>query len=285
MPEDFFAGVEQLDADIGGIKAKTPTFYREARCFTAVFPARLLEIRRRLPDRRFVPAQVLPGIGAVHLTAFEYFDTDIGPYEEFAVGFLLNSEHFLQVPGYNLLRQLMQNSFCTYIHRLPVTTEVAMRGGVELYNYPKFMASIEFTDSADRVTCELAEADDLICRISGRKIPSARSAVMKYFARLYQFGQPQSAEFKLNARGYGMSLGHSKVTCELGDSHPLARELRSLLISMSPIAYVYIPDMQAILYGPDHLSLASVALFMERVLGVSTSELAALVEKSREGDG
>lgn len=273
-----------MDASIGGIRAKTPTFYRAARCFTAVFPARLLEMYRRIPDRRFVPVQVLPGIGAVHLTAFDYLDTDIGPYREFSVGFLLNSEQFMRVPCYNLLRQLAQNSFCTYIHRLPVTTDVALRGGVELYNYPKSMATIEFEDSKDTISCELAGDGEMVCRISARKIPAARKAVMKAFCHLYQFGQPQFAEFKMNARAYGMSLGHSKLECELGDSHEMARELSSLLISTSPITYVYVPDMQAILYGPEHLSLASLSLFLGRGLGVQLPGLASQAERPGGAD-
>ena len=282
MPEDFFSGVDQLEADIAGVRSKTPTFYRDARCFTLLLPARLLALRRLLPDTRFVPAQVVPGIGAVNLTAFEYYDTDINPYNEFSVSILLNSNQFLQIPGYNALRQMLQNCFNVYIHHLPVTTEVALEGGIQLYNYPKFMASIDFSDTEEWVTCQLAVGEDLICRTKGRKIPAPRSDTMKYICHLYQYQQPQYAEMKVNARQYGMAFGQGNAELEVGTSHPVARELSSLLVSEKPLVYIYVPSMQAILYGPEHISLASVAFFMEQGLGLSLRDLAGLTKAKKK---
>jgi len=280
---EFFSGVDQVEASIAGHRAKMPVFYRDARAFTLVLPANLLALRRIMPDRRLVPAQMLPGVGAIHLTAFEYYDTDIEPYNEFAVGVLLNSQQFLQIPGYNMLRQLLQNSFCTYIYHLPVTTEIALRGGIDLYNYPKFMASIDFEDTEEWVTCELAADDDLICRLRGRKIDANRSAVQKYFCSLYQFQQPQGAEFKVNARKLAMAMGPGNAELVVGPSHPVGRELKSLLLSTTPLMYIYQPSIQAILYGPEHLSLASIAMFLEQGYGVSLDELSVLLEREKAG--
>jgi hypothetical protein len=281
---DFFDGVEQVEASIAGEQARMPVFYRDARSFTVVLPANLMALRRIMPDRRFVPAQMLPGVGAVHLSAFEYFDTDIHPYKEFAIGVLLNSGQFLQVPCYNILRQLMQNSFSTYIHHLPVTTEIALRGGVDLYNYPKFMASIDFEDGQEWVSCEVSVEGDLILRLKGRKVPANMSAVQKYFCNLYQSGQPQGAEFRINARKMGMAPGFGNAELVIGQSHPVARELNSLLLAPRPLLYIYQPSIQAILYGPEHLSLTYISMFLERY-GVSLDELAALLERERSGAG
>jgi len=280
MEGDFFEGVEQIEAVMAGRKAKTPTFYRDARSFTLIFAAKLLALKRLMPDPRYIPAQILPGIGAVHLTAFEYYDTDIDPYNEFAIGVLLNSPYFLQIPCYNELRQLIQNSFYTYIHHLPVTTEIALRGGIDLYNYPKFLASIEFEDYAEWITCRLSENGQSICNLHGKKIPATRSGTMKFFCQLYQFKQPQSAEFKVNARQYAIVPGWKNSRIELG-SHSIAQELKELLISTTPLLYIYIPSMQAILYGPEHLSLAAIGLFMERGLGIPPAKLAKLLSQPR----
>jgi hypothetical protein len=273
MKGDFFEGVEQVEAFLLGEKVKLPVFYRSARSFTAVFPASLFSLRRMVPDRRFVPAQLLPGVGGIHLTAFEYYDTDIHPYNEFAVGVLLNAPRFLQVPGYNALRQLVQGEFYTYIHRLPVNTEISLRGGVDIYNFPKFMAEITFTDTAEEVTCELREGGDLICRLSGRKVEARRSGVMKYFCHLYQSKQPQMAEFKINARAYTILPGPGNARLELGTSHPVAAELSRALLAPVPLIYIYNPDMQGILYGPDHLFMPLIYRMIRDNLGVDLESL------------
>ncbi|MBC7247194.1 MAG: acetoacetate decarboxylase family protein [Actinobacteria bacterium] len=275
MHHDFFDGVEQVEAQLVGKEAKLPVFYRSARAMTAVFPATVLALKKLIPDPRYSPAQMVPGIGALHLTAFEYYDTDIEPYNEFAIGVLLNDPHVLPVPGYNLLRQLIRMNFYTYIHHLPVNTEIALRGGIDIYNYPKFLADIAYTDSEQEVTCDLSQGGDLILRLTGQKISAARSGIMKYFCHLYQFKQLQGAEFKVNAIRYALVPAPGKVRLELGTSHPVAEELRRTLLTTQPLIYIYMPEIQCILYGPDRLSLPLLVRLLRENMGISLEELAA----------
>ncbi len=256
MNEDFLSGVAQSEANIAGVSAKIPIFYRDARAFNGLFPANYFKLKRMLPDRRFVPAQVLPGVGAVSFSALEYYDTDIGPYNEFSIGILLNSYQFQPIPGYNLLRQYLQDYYYVYIYHLPVTTEVALRGGIDFYNYPKFMADINFSDTADEVICELAERGQKILELRGRKIPAPRSSLIKFFCHLYQDKQPQYAEFKVNALEMGQVLGPADVSISFGDSHPIARNFSDILLSERALMYIYLPKIQAILYGPQQLSFS-----------------------------
>jgi len=283
MGEGFFDGVEQFEAFIGDKLVKSPTFYRDAASFTLILPANLMALRRILPDPRLVPAQVLPGVGAVMLTALDYKDTDLGPYKEFSLGIALNSPDFLQIPCYNFVRQALRGTFHSYIQQLPVTTEIALRGGVDLYNFPKFIARIDLDDDDGWTTCEVSEGDDLICRVKCRRVPTPRSGIIKMISSTYQFQQPQSCELKINANGYAMTAGRGNAELVVGESHPVARELSGLLLSTTPIAYTYVPNMEAILYGPEHLSLAAIGMFLERACGLSMDDLRALVESRKAG--
>jgi len=280
MSDKFFEGVDQIKARLAGVECKMPVFYRSARMFTLIFPARLGALRSLLPDRRFKPGTLMPGVGAVHLTAFEYYDCDIGPYNEFAVGALLASPDFARVPGYNVTQQLLQNSFHTYILELPVTTEVARKAGVDLYNYPKFLASIDFQDRPDELSCTLAENSELICRLTGKKLGTKPNGVMQNFCHLYHDRQPQSSEMKVDALQYGIAVGPGNATLELGKTHRVAKLLDRLLLSKTPVLYTYMPEMRAILYGPEHLSLSLVARFLEQGLNVSMGTGKAAGERS-----
>jgi hypothetical protein len=272
MSGDFFSGVEQVDVSMGDVKAKLPLFYRKARAFSAVFPAKLWKVRKAVPDRRFVPAQIAPGVAAIQLGAFEYYDVDIPPYNEFAMCIPLNSAHFLQIPGYNLLRQMIRMEYDTYFHHLPVTTEVALRGGVDYYGFPKFLASIDFSDTEEWVDCELKEGEELICGFRGRKVNTPRSGIIKFFCHLYQDRLPQTAEGKMNAQSYALSFNPSHAELFLGSSHPIARELSELLISTKPLMYLYVPDLQLILYGPENLSFPLLRASL-KAMGISPEGL------------
>jgi hypothetical protein len=271
--DDFFAGIDQVDVWAAGKKVKLPIFYRDARAFIATFPASIFALKKLLPDPRFVPAQMFPGIGSVALACFEYYDTDVGPYNEFAFTILLNNPNFLKIPGYNLTRQLLQLNFYPYIYHLPVTTKEALRWGIDFSGFPKFLSSIDFEDTPERVTCELKEKDELICRLSGRKIDTPFSRQMKQHIHLYQQRQPQYTEFKLNAKQLGLSLNPGNVELEIGHSHPIAQELRRTLLFNRSLMYFYLPSVQFILYGPENISLPLMNFLMQKGMRIDLDQL------------
>lgn len=282
MGNGFFDRVEQVELELVGKKWKLPIFYRAARMFTLVLPANYFALRGMLPDVRLRPAQMIPGVGAIHLTAFEYHDTDVGPYNEFAIGIIVNNPNLMAAPSYNILRQLAQNQFYTYIHHLPVTTELALRAGIDFYNYPKLICSIDFGDEGEWVTCDLAEGGERICRIRGRKLAAGRSGTMKFFCQLYDEDQPQQAEMKINAPRFSLALGPGNAALEIGGSHPFAVELKKALLTTTPGLYMYLPDLQAILYGPEHLSFTTVANLAGLGFGADLAELGRLLAKQKQ---
>lgn len=55
---------------------------------------------------------------------------------------------------------------------LPVTTEIALQGGVEVYNYPKYLADISYRETKNYRICTVRdrESQDLIVEFDGRKL-------------------------------------------------------------------------------------------------------------------
>lgn len=252
----FFEGVPQVEAKFAGEAARLPIFYYDGTAQTAVFPARYGAARRLLPDSRFVPARLAPGLAAVGITCFEYRDTDIGPYNELAISVLLNDPPFLaNHPGRALLRDLRRKQLHAWVQHLPVTTEVARAAGVELYNYPKFVGSIDFEQDAARRRCRLGEGSEHILTLDGAVIETPGSGELQLFSHLWMDRQPQSSEFKLNVLAGGRSLRPGVARLELGERHPIARELAGVLVSRRSIHYEYLARFEGILYGPEHLTL------------------------------
>lgn len=265
----FFEDVPQIDVQMAGTAAKLPIFYYDGSCQTAVFPARLARLRSLLPDPRFVPARLAPGLGAVAVSCFEYRDTDIGPYNELAIAVVLSPPGAApNLPGRALLNGLRRRQLHAWVHHLPVTTEIARDGGVRFYNYPKFVAKIEFEEADGRRRCHLAEGEETILELDGELIPTPGSGPMQLFSHLWMDRQPQSSEFKLNALARGRSHRLGAAELSLGDHHPIARELAQLLVSRRAIHYELMTRFEGILYGPDNLTLPLV----ERLLGHGAAE-------------
>lgn len=272
----FFDGVPQIDAELDGQPVKLPIFYYEGSAIGAVFPARLKRLRDLMPDPRFSPARLGPGVGAVAVTCFRYLDTDIGPYNELAISILLNEPSLLaNLPGRAMLQGVRRRQLHAWVQHLPVTTEIARVGGVELYNYPKFIAKIDFSDRDRQIVCELSEGSEHILTLSGQEIPASRSEQIQLFSHLWMDRQRQGSEFKINAKKLGVSVNPRRACLQLGKRHPIACELDSLLLSHRPIQYQRIPSFEGILYGPDTLSLPLIERFGKH-LAAAPSRSAAL---------
>jgi hypothetical protein len=256
----FFDGVTQSEVTVAAQPAKVPIFYYDGTATQAVFAARLGALRRLMPDPRFSPARLAPGLGALAITCFEYRDTDLGPYNELAISVVLNEPWFLpNLPGLALASSLRRRQLHAWVQHLPVTTEIARAGGVDFYNYPKFIAGIDFEEAASRRVCRLSEGAEHILTLSGERIATPRSQEIQLFSHLWMDRQPQSSEFKINAIEMGVSLSPGAATLQLGERHPIARELAGLIAWRRPLQYQYMARFEGILYGPEHLSLALLA--------------------------
>lgn len=251
----FFEGVSQVEGPIGDGVGRLPVFYYDGAAMAAFFPARLAAVRRLMPDPRFCPARIAPGLGLVAVMCFEHRDTDIGAYNEVGISVALNEPWFLpNLPGYAALRALRRRQLHGWVQHLPVTTEIARAGGVDYYNYPKFIGRIEFEETPGGRVCSLNEGQEPILVLSGARIPAPRSEQIQLFSHLWMDRQPQRSEFKINAVEFGVSVRRDAATLTLGDRHPIARELAALLASRRPVQYAFAPRFEGILYGPEHLT-------------------------------
>lgn len=266
----FFESVRQIGIEIGGEPSKTPTFYYDGSYMQALFPARLRALRALMPDARHVPARLAPGLGVVAVTCLEYRDTDIGPYNELSIAVLLSEPWFrANLPGRALIEAERRGQAHEFVAHLPVTTEVARRGGVDFYNFPKFIAAIDFSERGDGRFCTLAEGREHILTLSARHIATPRSERMDAFCHLWMDGQPQTAQFAVDRVEFGSTYARGAATLELGLRHPIALQLEDMLVSLTAIQYEYAPRIQAILFGPEHLTLPLAKRSLEAVDAVA----------------
>ena len=133
----FFEDVRQVDVMIGEYSTKTPTFIYDGSYISAAFPARYRRLRELMPDPRYVPARLAPGLGVVAITYLDYRDTDLGPCREVGIAIALNEPYFrANLPGRALTSARRLGQVHVFVRHMPVTSEVAMRGGADFYNAP-----------------------------------------------------------------------------------------------------------------------------------------------------
>lgn len=249
----FFEDVRQIDVMIGEQRTKSPTFRYDGSSISAAFPARYGRLRELMPDPRYVPARLAPGLGVVAIGCNEFRDTDIGPYRLVIIAIPLNEPYFrANLPGRALMSAGRLGQHHLFVRHVAVTSEAVLRGN-DLYNFPMFIAEVDFSETDEHCRCRLAEGKEHILILSGKRIPTPRSQrIDSFFLHLWMDGQPQSAQCKFNELQYGASSRRDAAVLELGERHPIALELRRLLVSRKPLQYEYAPRSESILFGPEH---------------------------------
>jgi hypothetical protein len=134
-----------------------------------------------------------------------------------------------------------------YVYKLPVTTEFAYQFGVDFYNYPKFLANIDFTREDGWIRCRLAEGGRHILTLSARQLFVKPSPRWRFHGITTRDNRILRSEVIVNVRNQAISRNHGHIKLELGD-HDLGKELYKLNLGRM-VHFQYLPECQTILSG------------------------------------
>jgi hypothetical protein len=150
---EFFSGIAHLQVPWGSRQISVPVFYYDMMSLAVFMLAPVKNVKTILPSKRMNPYRVTPWHCIVAISAFEYRDTDIEPYNEvsIAVPFVMDRVSPLFT---GVLRKAPEVPMM-YIHNLPVTTEIARAAGVEFAGFPKFLADIGFERKGEWLSCQV----------------------------------------------------------------------------------------------------------------------------------
>lgn len=246
MSGEIFQGIKQWEYERKGVKFLMPGFYRDSASFTAVFTASTKAVRALLPHPDMTPVELSPGRSVIAFTAFEYKDSDIGPYNEFGISFLIAFRK-RQIPLFTALRQMRKRQLSAYVWQLPVTTELARRGGVDQYGYPKFLADIDFKKNDESISCTVAVDGTNLLTFEGKILPTERGEQSKSHSYSILEGIPLVTTVLMDYLEQGQSRDKDAVKLEPG-AHPIADDIRQLGLSETPVSYQYSPVFQSILF-------------------------------------
>ena len=240
---DFFAGIKQTPLKVGTHDARVPLFYRDLAYFCAYLLAPLDKVKGILPSKRMHPFRLTPWHGIVNITASEYKDSDIGPYNAVSIGvpFILDRASPVLT---GILRTPPQVPMIYLLH-LPVSTEIARATGVGIANFPGFLADIRFQSEGQWLNCQVDAEGKNILSLSGRKIDPKPFPRQNVYPVTLQGDRLLRSELNHSEGGLGISKKKSDVRLEFGD-HPVGLSLKALNLGRV-LQYHYFPAGQAIL--------------------------------------
>src|SRR5512144_1422931 len=81
----FFEPVVQQEMTVGGLKLRVPVFYQDMTSMNAVFTASTQRVTELLSHPDLRPVEFRRGRSLLSVTALEYLQSGIGPYNEVAI--------------------------------------------------------------------------------------------------------------------------------------------------------------------------------------------------------
>jgi hypothetical protein len=248
--DDFFKDTPKKILDMKGQPAEFPALYYDFRFMNCMFNVKVNRLKKILPHPQFKPIQMWPGTGMLAVCFFEYRNTSIGPYNEVAISVPINFAPAAFLDKHSALSAMRKKIFPFYVHHLPVTTEIAREGGVYFFNFPKFVAKIDFKERDDFYEVTLKEGDDLILKMFSKKLPLNRSESFEF----HTFSLDEKTIMHSLAEVYAPKFGQKTLgrcgELELG-SHRISEELKSLELSKSAWSGFCGDGTMAKLYDPD----------------------------------
>lgn len=247
--KQFFEGILQRPIPEYGVTL--PIFYYQARSMTAIFTASTRAVSKKLPSSLH-PVELYPGRSMVAVSVFEYASSDIGAYNEVSVAALVNYGR-KGLPVISLLKQLIRNTFKAFIFHLPVTSETARKGAVELSGYPKFLADINFIEKENSLSCRMSVNGQDVLTFNGRKLKISQGPVTRTLVFNEKDGKMIYSNLYVKQDQFAQKMGGSSVQMEIGRNHEVCETLRALSLSPSPLLYQFSPQFQAILFDTKNL--------------------------------
>ncbi len=239
----FYKEVDHPQVEYRGHPFHMPVFYYDVTALLVAFLTPLDKVMELLPSTRMKPLRATPWHAITVIACFEYRDCDAGSYNEVGITFPFTMDR--SAPVFTGLLKHIAAGPMTYIYKLPVTTEIARQFGVDFYNFPKFVANIDFSREGGWIQCHLSEGGHSIFTLSSKMLPAKPSGRWRFDCFSARDDRILRSEVTVNVRQQVISRNPQNVKLDLGD-HNLAEELRNLKLGRM-VHLQYLPACQTIL--------------------------------------
>jgi hypothetical protein len=247
MVSEFFQGIVRWEVERNGTKRTLPYFYQDCLSLTAAFTASTAEVRKLIPYRNIHPMELIPGRCVIIFGAYESRVTDIEPFDEVTISFLVTYPR-RQIFLKPLLGAMISGVFRTYTWKLPVSTEFCRAGGVDLFDAPKYIAAIKFQEEASWVQCSWSEDGSEVLRLKGRVLPTKRGKPKRYISYGFNYGNQLMCTVLMNPLETAQTMDKKAFELTIEKNHPICETLSTIKLSQNPLLYQYTPRYEQILF-------------------------------------
>lgn len=230
---------------VDGIPFCLPVNSEASPALMAAFKVDHEAAQRLMPGNELHPFRY-GGHALLLITVIDYRITDIGKYIEYSIAIACT---YGRRPAPRLLPLIFQKRYGLgqYVHDLPVSSEISVKGGKGIWGMPKHRASLDFVMSEEAISSQYDLDGEMVMRIDMQRPKKASLPLNTGAANYCQFrGMLMKSYIYFRGRA-GFTLGGpGRAAITLG-THTRAAALRALGIRSDPVFTAFFPSTAGVL--------------------------------------
>ncbi len=248
---------EKLDADHYVIDGKAITFpvvVADASMLMNAFLVDAAVAQNMIKDSGFRVLELFPGKAILQLLLVDYRRNDLGDYNEGAILFpVLTPGETKPFPFFGALSRMAAGRVGNFVYRMPVDQEFTTHAGRFIWGFPKWVARIDIEFGERRASGSFFDEGELVYSFAAKTGGTAHVKEQRAASLAIRDGKAWKTYGTNTGSGLTFALGGAMPT--IGDSHPLARELRALGLPKKPLFTVSIKNTAMTFSGPESVEI------------------------------
>lgn len=250
---------QKLDEDnylIDGKAVDFPVTVADASMLMNAFLVDASAAQAMIQDSGFRVIELFPGKALLQLLFVDYRQNELGDYNEAAIMFpVLTPGERKPFPFFGAVKRMMTGAVGNFVYRMPVDQEFTTHAGRFIWGFPKWVAKIDIDFGEKQAAGSFFDEGELIYSMSAKAGGTATAAEQRAASLAIRDGKAWKTYGTNTGSGMTFSLGGQAPT--IGESHPLALQLRALGLPKKPVFTVSIKNTAMTFAGPESVEIGS----------------------------
>tara|TARA_R110001592_G_scaffold363372_2_gene686286 strand:+ start:163211 stop:164062 length:852 start_codon:yes stop_codon:yes gene_type:complete len=239
---------------IDGKEISFPVIVSDASMLMNAFLVNAKAAQAMLEGTGFRVVEMFPGKAILQLLAIDYKENDLGDYNEGAIIFpVLTPGEKKPFPFFGALKRMGNGTMGNFVYRMPVDQEFTTHAGRFIWGFPKWVSRIDIEFGPNVARGTFTDEDELVYSIAAKTGGNSAAKEQRAASLAIRDGKAWKTYGTTSSSGLTFSLGGE--TPKIGDSHPLAKELRTLGLPKKPIFTVSVDSTRMTFAEPESVEI------------------------------
>jgi len=248
---------EKIDAAhylIDGRPISFPVVVADASMLMNAFLVDATVAQRIIQHSGFRVLELFPGKALLQLLFVDYRQNDLGDYNEGAIIFpVLTPGDRKPLPFFGALKRMATGTAGNFVYRMPVDQVFTTHAGRFIWGFPKWIARVDIDFGERQAQGSFYDEGELVYGFSAPTGGKAAAKEQRAASLAIRDGKAWKTYGTSTGSGVTFALGGQAPA--IGDSHPLALELRALGLPKKPLFSVSIKNAAMQFAAPESVDI------------------------------